>query len=147
MKKKTFITLVILLILLMITLYLVYIFRNNLSSEEKKITSEYEAYYNQENTGTELVSIINRTVDINNKNNVQKNEENLYIENDTNSIKIYIGFLYKDETRILEMERIVDNGIDNFIKAYSTANFKCTEVTYHNKSKNVKSLTFIQTED
>lgn len=147
MKKKTFITLVILLILLMITLYLVYIFRNNLSSEEKKITSEYEAYYNQEKTGTELVSIINRTVDINNKNNVQKNEENLYIENDTNSIKIYIGFLYKDETRILEMERIVDNGIDNFIKAYSTANFKCTEVTYHDKSKNIKSLTFIQTED
>ena len=33
----------------------------------------------------------------------------------------------------------------NFIKSYSTASFKCTEISYHDKTKNVKALTFTET--
>ena len=147
MKNKTLIVIVILLILLMLSVYVVYIYRNYSSREEQEITSEYAQYYNQQKTGTELISIINRTADINENNNIEKDENGFYIENETNSIKIYIEFIYEDGTRTLEMERIINNDIKSFIKAYSTANFKCTNIEYHNKTKNVKSLTFVQTED
>lgn len=147
MKKKTFLIIVILLILLMISLYIVYLYRNYSSKEEQQINNEYEAYYNEQKQGAELISIINRTADINTQNNVEKDGNGFYIENDTNSIKIYIGFIYEDETRILEMERIINNGVENFLKVYNTVNFKCTEVTKHEKTNNIKSLTFVQTED
>lgn len=147
MKNKTLFVIVILLILLMITIYIVYLYRSYSLKEEQEINNEYASYYNEQKQGTELVSIINRTADLNAKNNIEKNNEGSYIENDTNSIKMYIGLLYDDETRIFEIERIINNGIDSFIKAYSTANFKCTEVTYHEKTKNIKSITFVQTED
>lgn len=147
MKKKTFIVIVILLILLMISIYIVYLYRNYSSKEEQEITNEYAQFYGQQKTGTELVTIMNRTADINENNNIEKNEDGFYIENDTNSIKIYIEFIYGDEIRTLEMERIINNDIKSFIKAYNTANFKCTNITYHDKTKNVKSLTFVQTED
>ena len=69
----------------------------------------------------------------------------MYIENDKNSIKIYIEFLYdEDEIRTIEMEKIENNGIDQFINVYSTASFKCTKITYHEKTNNVKSLTFTE---
>ena len=81
------------------------------------------------------------------KNKIQKNEEGLYIENEENSIKVYIKLKYEDDYSILEIERILNNGAENFIKNYSTASFKCTEITYHEKTGNVKSLTFTETDD
>ena len=48
---------------------------------------------------------------------------------------------------LVAVEKILDNGIENFIKTYSTASFKCIEITYHEKTGNVKSLTYIETED
>ena len=147
MKKKTFIIILILLILLMISLYIMYLYRSYSTKEEQQINNEYSAYYNQQKQGSDLISIINRTADLNNKNNVEKNEKGFYIENDTNSIKLYIGFTYENDTKVLDMERVINNGIESFLKVYSTAKFKCTEVTYHEKTKNVKSLTFVETEE
>ena len=115
--------------------------------EAQKINDEYKSYYNVQMLGTELVSIINRTEDINIKNDIQKDENGLYIENDTNSIKIYIKFKYKDDYTTLESEKIANDGVENFIKTYSTASFKCTDIAYHDKTKNVKALTFTETND
>lgn len=115
--------------------------------EAQKINNEYKSYYDLQMLGTELVSIINRTEDINEKYGVQKDENGLYIENDNNSIKIYINFIYKDDYTTLEAEKIANDGVENFIKTYSTASFKCTDISYHDKTNNVKSLTFTETND
>ena len=93
------------------------------------------------------MSVINRVQDINSKNNIEKDSDGLYIENEENSIKMYIKLKYEDDYSVLEVERILNNGIENFIKNYSTASFKCEEITYHEKTGNVKSLTFIETDD
>ncbi len=146
MKNKILIILIIFLIVLAIAVYSIYNYRTNVF-EAQKINNQYKSYYNIQILGTELLSIINRTEDINEKNGIQKNEDGLYIENDTNSIKVYINFKYKDDYRTLEIERIIKNGIENFTKTYSTASFKCTDISYHDKTKNVKSLTFTETDD
>ena len=146
MKKKITLILVIFLIILSISIYFIYSYRKN-TIESQKINNEYKSYYNVQMLGTELVSILNKTADINEKNEIQKDSEGLYRDNDINSIKIYIKFKYKEEYKTLEMEKILNNGVENFIKSYAAASFKCENINYHSKTKNVKELTFIQTDD
>lgn len=146
MKNKILIIVVIFMVVLAIAVYGIYKYQIR-NQEIQKTNNEYKSYYNVQMLGTELISIINKTEDTNEKYGISKNEEGLYIENDNNSIKIYIEFKYGDEYRTLEMERIINNGIENFIKVYSTASFKCTNISYHDKTNNVKALTFTETND
>ena len=86
-----------------------------------------------------FISIINKTIDNNEKNDIQKDENNIYIEDNEKSVKIYVKFLESDN--IFDMEAISNNGIENFIQNYATFSFKCTKIDYH-KNGNVKSLFF-----
>lgn len=103
----------------------------------------YIEIYNKEISGTEFASIINKTLDRNEKNKVQKNENGIYINNDTNSISIEIKF--KDSEETFKVEQISKNGIENFIKLYSNFKFKCTKIEYHEKTKYIKYLYFEET--
>ena len=143
MKNKILLVLTIFMVILAISCYIVYQYRLNII-ENQKINNQYKSYYQAQVLGTELVSIINETEDINSKNEILKNDEGLYIDNQDNSIKMYIEFIYKDEYKTLEIEKILKDGIENFIKSYSTASFKCTKITYHEKTKNVKEITFTE---
>ena len=146
MKNKILLIIVIFVIILAISIYLVYTYRSNYI-EAQKINNEYKKYQNVEVTGTELASIMNLTQDYNEKFNVPKNENGSYQENDTNSIKMYIQLLYNDEYKTYEIERILNNGIDNFIKVFGTVKFQCTAINYHEKTKSVKELTFTEIQD
>lgn len=128
-------------IALAISIYMIYSYRTK-SLEAQKTNQQYEEYYNIQILGTELISIINRTIDINNKNGIVRDENNNFIENEENSIEIYIQFAYKNEIKTVKMEDIEKTGVETFIKVYSTASFKCTKIEYHNKTKNVRSLVF-----
>lgn len=143
MKNKILLVLTIFMVILAISCYIVYQYRLNII-ENQKINNQYKSYYQAQVLGTELVSIINETEDINSKNEILKNDEGLYIDNQDNSIKMYIEFIYKDEYKTLEIEKILKDGIENFIKNYGAQSFKCTKITYHEKTKNVKEITFTE---
>ena len=143
MKNKILLIIIVFVVILAIAVYGIYSYRSK-AIESQKINNEYKSYYNVQIIGNDLLSIINKTADIDSKYGVQKNDEGMYIENDTNSIKIYVKFKYKNDYRALEMEKIINGGIENFAKAYSTANFVCTEINYHEKTNNVKALTFTE---
>ena len=146
MKNKILIILIIFMVILASATYIIYNYRMKLQ-EAQKINNEYKSYYEAQILGTELVSIMNRTQDVNTKNEVEKDSEGLYIDNEDDSIKMYLKLKYKDDYSTIEIEKILDDGIENFIKNYSTASFKCTEITYHEKTGNVKALTFTETDD
>lgn len=146
MKNKILIILIIFMVILASATYIIYNYRMELQ-EAQKINNEYKSYYEAQILGTELVSIMNRTQDVNTKNEVEKDSEGLYIDNEDDSIKMYLKLKYKDDYSTIEIEKILDDGIENFIKSYSTASFKCTEITYHEKTGNVKALTFTETDD
>ncbi len=40
------------------------------------------------------------------------------------------------------MESIYNLGIEEFVKYYSKRKFKCTDIKYHNKTKNISYLKF-----
>lgn len=146
MKKNLIILISILLIICAFVVYFVINYRN-MQMQAQINNKEYNTYKDKTIVGTTLVSIINKTVDNNEKNNIEKDNSNVYIENEDNSIKIYIYFLDEDGKRIeipYIMEQIYNKGSDSFIKLYGTSNFTCTNIDYHSKTGNVKSLTFEQ---
>lgn len=100
----------------------------------------YENIYNKEISVEEFATIINSAMDKNEKNGLTKDEKSMYIENNTNSIKIDIKFIQSDE--IYSIEPIYINDISKFIRIYSTSKFKCTKIDYHKKTKFVKYLYF-----
>ena len=146
MKKNLIILISILLIICAFVVYFVINYRN-MQMQAQINNKEYSTYKDKTIVGTTLVSIINKTVDNNEKNNIEKDNSNVYVENEDNSIKIYIYFLDEDGKRIetpYTMEQIYNKGSDSFIKLYGTSNFTCTNIDYHSKTGNVKSLTFEQ---
>ena len=121
MKRNFFIILTILLIISAIVGCTVYNYRQT-QANIAQYNKQYESWYNKPILGTDFISIINKTIDNNEK-----------------SVKIYVKFLESDN--IFDMEAISNNGIENFIQNYATFSFKCTKIDYH-KNGNVKSLFF-----
>lgn len=140
-EKSIFIILTIFLIITIAISYFLWESQRRVESANR-INQEYNTYYDKTILGTDVASIINKTIDQNEKNKIEKDENNVYLENETNSIKIYLKFLESDDTFL--MEAISNRGIESFIKYYSASNFKCTSIEYHEKTKYVKSLTFEQ---
>ncbi len=145
MKKNIIILISILLIISAFVVYFVMNYRV-IQAEAQMNNKDYNTYYDKSVVGTTLASLINKTVDNNEKNGIEKDENNGYIENDNNSIKIYIYFLDDkgERTDTFTMEQIYNNGTQSFINLYGTTSFLCTNIDYHEKTGNVKSLTFEQ---
>ena len=142
MKRNFLIIILILLVITIIAVYSVYTYRAQ-AEESQKVNKEYESYYDINFLGTQLISIVNKTMDYNQKKDIAKDENNkYYIDNEKDSIKIYVEFIYKDEIKTILMEDIASSGPEAFVSQYSTAKFRCTKIDYHEKTKNVKSLTF-----
>lgn len=111
---------------------------NNIQNENR----QFESYYNEETYGTNLASIINKAIDSNIKNNIEKDKNGKYIRNDTNSINIDIKMI--DNDKIYNMEKIYKGGISTFTSYYSQIKFKCTKIDYHSKTGKIKYMLFEQ---
>lgn len=111
-------------------------------NEAKRQNKQFESYLGQEVYGFELTTLINKAVDNNKNNNVEKDERGNYINNDNNSIQIDINIL--DTEKIYKMETLYSGGMDNFIRYYGEIKFKCTNLEYHNKTNKVKHMLFEQ---
>lgn len=101
-----------------------------------KITSGQEIY------GAELTTIINKAVDNNETNEIEKDKKGNYIANDTNSIQIDI-YMTDNETNY-KMETLYNGGMDKFVRFYGEIKFKCTKLEYHNQTGKVKKMIFEQ---
>ena len=107
-----------------------------------KENAEFEQYKENEIYGTELGTLINRTIDKNNKNNIEKDANGIFIPNEENSIKIEIYM--QDNEQTYEMETIYNAGMQQFIQYYGDIKFKCSKIEYHKSTKKIKYLLFEQ---
>lgn len=135
---------VFLVIVVAIVCAIAYMYLNFIANRNTAITENmpYETYLNREIFGSDLASVINRAINDNNKNNLEKDEKGLYIANDTNSIKIQVKITDNDTT--YDMETFYNSGMDNFIKYYNQIKFKCTKMEYHQNNGRVSYLYFEQ---
>lgn len=141
MKKFLIIMSIIILIILAVVTYKYNLYRTN-ELRTQKLNQEYEVFTEGEILGTSLITIINKAVDNNEKSAIKTNDNNMYIENDTTSIKIEVKFL--ESENIFPMEKIQKLGSEEFIKNYAVMSFKCTKKEYHEKTNNIKYMLFEQ---
>lgn len=139
--KKIVIFLIIVIIIICVISYIFLNYKANYNMS-KKANLEFENYLNEEVYGTDLSTVINRAVDNNEKNGVEKNNKGIYIDNGTNSISIEIKMI--DNDSIYQMETFYKNGMQNFMNYYSNIKFKCTNIKYHESTKKVKYMLFEQ---
>ena len=140
MKKIVIFFLIIIIIICGISyLYLNYKAEYKIS---KKANLEFEKYLNEEVYGIDLATVINRAIDNNEKNEVEKNNKAIYLNNNENSISIEIKMI--DNDTIYQMETIYNKEIQNFINYYGKIKFKCVEIKYHNSTNKVKYMLFEQ---
>ena len=141
MKKWIFFIIAILLAILAIIVYK-YNTYNSEIQKIKRLNKEFETFIDGEITGTSLITLINKSVDLNKKNNIGLDSKNHYIDNGRNSIIIEIKFL--DSEDIFRMEQINSLGSGIFIKNYAAETFKCTKKEYHEKTNIIKYMLFEQ---
>lgn len=139
MKQTFFMILAVILIIICIICMLLI----NLKAQENEVkneNSEYEEYLNKEVLGTDIASLISKSVDRNERNNVQKDDKGYYIENEENSIKINLKMTTLDKT--YPMEEIYNNEMTLFVKNFNLIKFKCTSIEYHEKTGRISKLVF-----
>ena len=117
----------------------------NIKRTEKESSQNnraYQSFYNQEVLGTDVISIINKAIDSNEKNAVDKDEKGHYIDNKTISIIIEIKF--KPQEQIIKMDAIEKSGEQKFLILFVAISYKCIKIEYHQNTNNVKYMYFEQ---
>ncbi len=140
MKKIAVFFLIVITIIVSISyMYLNYKISYN---QVKQENNYFESYLDKEIHGTELTTIINKAIDQNIQNNIEKDNKGFYIDNKTNSINIDIKIL--DNDKMYKMETFYKGEMKNFVQYYGEILFKCTKIDYHEKTGKVKFLLFEQ---
>lgn len=140
--KKLLIILIILFLIIVFSIYALKINKESEARSLKKYNLEYEEYLNETIYGTDLATLINKAVNLNENNKIEKDENNYYIENEENSLKIEVKMTITKKT--YPMEEIYNKDTAEFVKYFNTEKFKCTSIKYHKKTEKVSRLIFEQ---
>ena len=111
-------------------------------NQAKKENVQFDSYYDKEIYGTELTTIINKAIDRNTINEIEKDKKGFYLENTENSIHIDIKI--SDNDTIYKMETLYQGEMKRFVEYYGQVKFKCTKIEYHNSTNKIKYLLFEQ---
>jgi len=141
MKKNLIILLIFAIVIFIIISYNYFEYKASLQ-KVAKYNKEYEQYLDSEIYGADIATIINKAANQNEKNGVEKDEQNYFIENNKDSIKIDIHILENDT--IYNMERINKKPIEDFVKNFNTIKFQCVKKEYHQITQKIKYILFEQ---
>lgn len=143
MKK----TIAIVLIILCVISIFSYFYVKNVQAEKRevaKFNAEYEYYNDASLNGLDITTLINKATSNNEKYEIPKDENGLYILDDQYSVEIYITMIINEKT--YKMERISELGTTSFVEYFGGVSFKCTNVEYHKSTGRIASMTFEATE-
>lgn len=138
-KLLIFLAIIAIIIVISIVKFSSYNTEQNLLMKEN---AEYEKYIDKEINGLDIATIINKTIDKNVKNEISKDENGLFIQNDTNSIEIEIYM--KDNETTYKIEQFYNAGTEQFVQYYGNIKFKCSKIEYHQSTGKVKYILFEQ---
>jgi len=139
MKKVIFS--IIFIVILIICVIAVKISNNNSEKNEiAKFNSEFEQHLGKTIYGADVLTIINKALDNNKTLEVQKDDKNLYIENEETSVKVDITLLSTDsEEKIVEvtypMENLKKADLNKFVASFGLTTFECTNIEYNSKNR------------
>ena len=143
--KKLLVILILLFLIIIFSIYALFINKKAQINSLANYNREYEEYLSKTIYGTDLATLINKAINLNENNKIKKNEKNYYIENEENSIKIEIKMLLTKKT--YPMEEIYNKNIEEFVKYFNIQEFKCTKIEYHTKTGKISKMLFEQIEE
>lgn len=139
---KKFIVLFSIVIIIVAVVAFNYINYTNNQSEVKRYNLELGKNYQKEIYGIDLTTTINKVINNNEKNNVEKDQQGRYINNNSDSINIDIKMI--DVDRVFTMEELYNGGMEQFVQYYSNIQFKCTKIEYHKKTGKISYMYYEQ---
>ena len=142
--KKIFIFIIIVLVVVAIVGFKYISYKNEYKIIQNE-NAEFEQYKDKEVYGLTVGTIINKAIDKNTKNKIEKDNDGNFIQNDENSIEIEI-YMADNETTY-KMETIYNGGTEQFVQYYRDIKFKCSKVEYHKKTGRIKYILFEQQEN
>lgn len=146
--KKTFILICVSTLVIISCVFAKYIEYSSKQNEIQKINKEFLLYKNSDVQINTIVSIMNKAIQENKINKIQQDSKKIFIENETNSIKVYLETKSAEDEKVkIPMEELILNekaGIEKVEYAFSDLSFTMTDIQYHKKSGQVRSITFTQ---
>ena len=142
--KKVFVFLTIIVIIVAIVGYRYAVYKSEYNAVQKE-NADFEKYKDQEAYGIDVASMMNKAIDKNTKNKLEKDDQGNFIQNDENSIEIEI-YMADNETTY-KMETIYNSGTEQFVQYYGNIKFKCSNIEYHKKTGRIKYILFEQQEN
>ena len=136
---------------MIITFILVKVSDNNIKNNKiLSYNAEFEKYYNKNFLGTDVLTLINKALDNNEKNYINKDENGFYIEDNEYSLIIEIIFITTDkdgqtDEKTTRMETLENAGLQKFISNFGLTTFQCTNIEYNSQNR-VKKMTLKQIE-
>ena len=143
--KKILIILSIVVICIVTIVGLKYVSYKNEYNLIKKENKEFEQYLEKDLSGLDVATVINKAVDKNTRNNIEKDDKGYFIPNEENSINVEIYISDNDTT--YKMESMFNLGTEQFVQYYGNIKFKCSNIEYHKKTGRVKYILFEQQEN
>lgn len=141
--KKIFIFTIIVLIAVAIVGFKYISYKNEYKIIQNE-NAEFEQYEDKEVYGLTVGTIINKAIDKNTKNKIEKDNNGNFIQNDENSIKVEVHMIEDDKNYEIQMEQIYNAGTEQFVQYYSNIKFKCSKIEYHEKTGRIKYILFEQ---
>lgn len=137
MKKQTILIFVLFIVILLLVAFAI---MQNVQKQKQiaNYNNQYEQYKDSQIYGTDITTQINKAMNENEKNNVEKDEKGYYKNNNSNSIKIYVKL--QPEGEYFPMERIFELGMTEFVKNFNIEYFKCTQINYHSETSLVSEV-------
>lgn len=129
--------LIILLIVLVVFVAPLMMFISNYKQQQGKITKfnlQFEEYKEGKIKGIDIASLMNNAVDNNERYEISKNENGIYIDDDIYCVRVEIMMRsISDATQIntYTMEDIYSLGIDRFVKNFNLLEFECQDISYN----------------
>lgn len=144
---------IIILILIIVTVAISIIFVNYTEYRTKKsqvnnINKEFTVYENNVMQISSVITIMNKAIQLNTENNIQKDENDFFIENETNSIKVFLEI--KSRESVIPMEDLIlgkKAGIEKVSFAFSDMLFQIDKIEYHEKTGQVKKIIILAKEE
>lgn len=138
--KKSLAIIIIIMLVVSAVLFFKYKTYQTQKREIAAFNSQYELYNKEELNGLDVTTIMNKATSNNEKYEIQKDENGIYILDDEYSIEIYVTLVIDEKT--YKMESLMAADINNFVRYFGDVSFNCSDVTYHEKSGRIASMTF-----
>ena len=146
--KKTLVLILVVVIVIICIVFANYIDFSKRKVEIETFNKEFLAYENSNIQINTIITLMNKAIEENRQNGLQQDENQIFQENDTNSIKLYLEL--KSSNAVIPMEELILNkkaGRERVGLAFSDLLFNITNVEYHQKSGQVKKIVFTAIEN